>query len=120
MKILRLLLLIGTGLVLTACEKQAPEQTATASPPATPTVTTPAPATVTPASAEAPTVATNTPSTTADGPTRYIDHDEDEAEFKLKKSLAGLESMLEALSDPEQIAAMKAEMAELQSQLDAL
>ena len=122
MKLLPLFLLVSAGLVLMACEKPAPEQAATANPPSAPTTATPPPATVTPpsAAAPAPAVAPNAPIATNDGTTRYIDHSKDEIEFKLKKSLASLESMLETGSDPEQVAMMKKDMAKMQSQLDAL
>ncbi len=122
MKLLHLILLVSTGILLAACEKQAPEQAAAVSPSPTPAAATPAPVSAPPPSAAAPTpaAAPDVPATASDGPTRYIDHGKDEIEFKLKKSLAGMESLLETVSDPEQVSIMKKDMAELQSQLDAL
>ena len=68
---------------------------------------------------QAPTAMPATPSGAA-GETRYIDHVQDEVEFRLKKSLAGLESLLEDVSDSEQVAMIKKDIAAIQAKLDAL
>ena len=49
--------------------------------------------------------------------TRYIDHTKDEVEFRLKASLAGLESLLEDVSDSAQVAMIKKDIATLQAKL---
>jgi hypothetical protein len=114
MKNVQIMLLIATGLLVAACGKDEGEQTqkaaipATASPPHE-TMAAAAPPPATPATMEADT-----------GTTRYIDHAKDEIEFRLKKSLAGLESLLEDVSDPEQIETMKKDIADLKSKLAEL
>lgn len=56
----------------------------------------------------------------ADGATKMIDHSKDEVEFMLKKSLAGWESLLEDVSDSEQVAMIEKEIASLKSKLEAM
>ncbi|MGR9090205.1 MAG: hypothetical protein ACU85U_06460 [Gammaproteobacteria bacterium] len=60
------------------------------------------------------------PMMSADGATKIIDHTQDEIEFMLKKSLAGWESLLEDVSDSEQVAMVKKEIASLKSKLEAM
>ena len=60
------------------------------------------------------------PMMSADGATKIIDHTQDEIEFMLKKSLAGWESLLEDVSDSEQVAMVKMESASLKSKLEAM
>lgn len=122
MKISHIVFLVSAVLLTTACGKKDSEQAAKISSPAasTPIVPASAPIPETSTNVVAPPPAPSEPIATHDRATRYIDHGKDEIEFRLKKSLAGLESMLETVSDAEQIATMKKDMAELQSQLDAL
>ena len=56
----------------------------------------------------------------SDGGTVYVDHTKDEMEFQLKKSLAGLESLLEDVSDSEQVEMIKKDIADLQAKLSNL
>ncbi len=56
----------------------------------------------------------------ADGATKTIDHSKDEVEFMLKKSLAGWESLLEDVSDSDQVAMIEKEIANLKSKLEAM
>jgi hypothetical protein len=56
----------------------------------------------------------------ADGAAHTIDHGKDEIEFRLKRSLAGMESLLEDIKDSEQVEMIKKEMADLQAKLDSL
>ncbi len=56
----------------------------------------------------------------ADGATKTIDHSKDEIEFRLKKSLAGWESLLEDVSDSEQVAMIEKKIANLKSELEAM
>ena len=72
-----------------------------------------------PASAAAP-AAEPAPMMSADGATKMIDHSKDEIEFMLKKSLAGWESLLEDVSDSEQVAMIEKEIASLKSKLEAM
>ena len=115
MKTVQLIILITVGLVLSACGKDEPSQAANKSAPAASS----APA---PAKSAAP-MSDPAPSATiaaADGATRYIDHAKDEIEFGLKKSLAGLESLLEDVTDSDEMARIKKDIAGLQSKLDDL
>lgn len=107
MKIVQLIILGTVGLVLSACGKDEPSQAIKKSAPAT--TETAAPTSDSAASA------TMVP---GDGATRYIDHAKDEIEFGLKKSLAGLESLLEDVTDSDEIARIKKDIASLQSKLD--
>jgi zona occludens toxin (predicted ATPase) len=72
-----------------------------------------------PDSAAAP-AAEPAPMMSADGATKMIDHSKDEIEFMLKKSLAGWESLLEDVSDSEQVAMIEKEIASLKSKLEAM
>jgi len=109
MKALQIILLITASLLVAACGKDDAGQSQKAAAPAASKApmadTTPAPA----ATMEA-----------VDGATRYIDHAKDEIEFGLKKSLAGLESLLEDVSDSAQVAMIKKDIAELKSKLSNL
>ena len=66
--------------------------------------------------------ATQTPEAgaTDNNETRYINHDKDEVEFSLKRSLDGAQSRLEDATNPDQIETIKNDIAEIQAQLDAL
>jgi hypothetical protein len=54
------------------------------------------------------------------GDTRYVDHSKDEIEFKLKRSLAGAESLLEDTRDPQQAMLIRQQITELKAKLKAL
>ena len=56
----------------------------------------------------------------SDGATRYIDHSKDEMEFQLKQSIDGWKSLLEDVSDSDEVANIKAHIADLESQLGKL
>lgn len=117
MKNVPIIFLLTAGLLVTACGKDDAGQSSKAAAPA-PAASAPskaAPAATTPATEP---VAAAMPS--GDGATQYIDHAKDEIEFELKKSLAGLESLLEDVSDSEQVAAIKKDIAALESKLAEL
>ena len=109
MKDLTIILLIAASLLMTACSKDDAGQSNKAAAPA-------------PAASKAPMAdaAPAAPMAAVEGATRYIDHAKDEIEFGLKKSIAGLESLLEDVSDSEQVAMIKKDIAELQSKLSEL
>ena len=108
MKDLTIILLISASLLLAACGKDDAGQSEKAA--------------ATPAASKAPMAdaAPAAPMAAVEGATRYIDHAKDEIEFGLKKSLAGLESLLEDVSDSEQVAMIKKDIAELKSKLSNL
>ena len=116
MKILYTFAFLSAGLLLAACDSKVAEKPVSVAPPAVSSPTPTPPEIV--AQTSVPSV--SEPITTRDDTTRYVDHSVDEIEFKLRKSLAGLESMLETVSDADQLAVMKQDMADLQSRLDAL
>jgi hypothetical protein len=111
MKDLTIILLISASLLLAACGKDDAGQSEKAAAPA-----------ATPAASKAPMAdaAPAAPMAAVEGATRYIDHAKDEIEFGLKKSIAGLESLLEDVSDSEQVAMIKKDIAELKSKLSEL
>ncbi len=108
MKNVQIILLLAVSLLVTGCGKDdaGPQQGAAA--PAAPAAST---TTGDPDVAAMP---------SSDGGTRYVDHTKDEREFRLKASLAGLESLLEDVSDPEQVKAIKKDIAALEAKLGAL
>ena len=111
MKTMQIAALLAAALLILACSKEEPAKSAGIVVSA-PTVS--AAPVVESTAASAPVIITS------HGPTRYVDHASDEIEFALKKSVAGLESLLEDVSDAEQMASMKQELADLQAKLDAL
>lgn len=118
MKTMQIAALLAAALLILACSKEEPAKSAGIVVPA-PTATMAEPA-VSAAPVVESTAASAPGIITSDGPTRYVDHASDEIEFALKKSVAGLESLLEDVSDAEQMASMKQELADLQAKLDAL
>lgn len=102
----KIMFMITVGLLLAACGNDDTKQNEKAT---------------TTAAAPAPMAKTTTePAMMAHGATRYIDHTMDEIEFRLKKSLAGFESMLEDASDAEQRSTIKENIAALKSNLAEL
>ncbi len=100
MKTMQIILLMAASLLVGACGKDDGGQKQGAAP-TTPT---------------APTGSASAPAAMPSA-TRYIDHTKDEVEFRLKASLAGLESLLEDVSDSEQVAMIKKDIATLQAKL---
>lgn len=102
----KMILLISAGLLLAACGKDEGGETQKATTKA-----------ATPAAASTPASAPQAMPQGGDDATRYIDHTNDEVEFRLKRSLAGLESLLEDASDAEQVAMIKQDITALESKL---
>jgi hypothetical protein len=111
MKALQIILLITASLLVAACGKDDAGQSQKAA--------APAPAASEAVTELAPDVKDTVEGMPGDG-TRYIDHAKDEIEFGLKKSLAGLESLLEDAIDSEQVAMIKKDIAALKSKLSNL
>ena len=129
---LQFVLLIAALLSVTACSKQEPEQSAN-SPSLTDTSTSSSqPSTASSANESDAMSTTKSPldsplvvdeQTAADageGTPHYVDHNKDKVEFALKRSLAGAQSLLEDIKDPNQASKIKQKIAELQAELDAL
>ena len=114
MRTLQIILLISAGLLSTACGKQDADAAKKTAPAAA------VPATAAKSAAPMSEPTPSTPMPASDGATRYIDHTKDEIEFGYRKSLAGLESLLEDDVDSDQISMIKKNIAELQSKLDDL
>lgn len=100
-----------------ACDKNEPAAQQTKIEPPSPPV---AAAVETPAAADPVSTATNSSSSVSNAGTKYINHDKDEVEFALKRSLDGAQSRLEDATNPGQIEMIKNDIAEIQAQLDAL
>jgi hypothetical protein len=129
---LQFVLLLTAVLCVTACGKQEPEQpvnapsltdTATPSPqpsPASSANTSDAMSATKSALDSPPVVDDQTAADAGDGSPHYVDHNKDKVEFALKRSLAGAQSLLEDVKDPDQASKIKQQIAELQAELDAL
>ena len=115
MRILILAALLSLAALSAACDKNEPTASA-------PKVEPPSAAIEAPPAAAPAIPAAVTPDTTTvnAGTTQYIDHDKDEVEFSLKRSLDGAQSRLEDATNPDQIEMIKNDIAEIQAQLDAL
>lgn len=112
--------LLFAATLIAGCGKDDADGSKAAAPAAPSATETPAAA---PAAESAPAAAPAAESAammSADGATKIIDHSKDEVEFMLKKSLAGWESLLEDVSDSEQVAMIEKEIASLKSKLEAM
>ncbi|MFT4580408.1 MAG: hypothetical protein ACI915_001974 [Gammaproteobacteria bacterium] len=129
---LRFAVLAAAVVLVTACSKKEPAQPANP-PPLTDTSTLPAPTSATSSvsksdSMSAIEAAIDSPdvdgeqiaTVSSEGMPRYVDHTKDKVEFALKRSLAGAESLLEDVNDPDQASKIKQQIAELHTKLDAL
>lgn len=111
--------LLVAAMVIAGCGKDDAGSNKAAAPAAPSVKAAPAAAPAASPAATAP-AAEPAPMMSADGATKIIDHTQDEIEFMLKKSLAGWESLLEDVSDSEQVAMVKKEIASLKSKLEAM
>ncbi|MDA0824783.1 MAG: hypothetical protein O3C28_20540 [Proteobacteria bacterium] len=128
---LQFVLLLATVLSVTACGKQEPEQS-TNSPSLTDAATPPQPSTASSANESdamsatksaldsPPVVDEQTAADAGEGTPHYVDHNKDKVEFALKRSLAGAQSLLEDVKDPDQASKIEQQIAALQAELDAL
>ncbi|MFT4560797.1 MAG: hypothetical protein ACI9BW_000532 [Gammaproteobacteria bacterium] len=111
-------------LLVTACSKQEPTQSANTAPPTEESSVGSQTTNVSPVgesdAESAAAIAEQSTSTSSEGTPRYVDHTKDKVEFALKRSLAGAQSLLEDVKDPVQASLIKQQIAELHAKLEAL
>lgn len=112
MKLFALTLFVTVTVLGTACSKEEAQQAGAEAVPPAPDVAQ--------APMEKASAAPSMEAAATAGTGQAIDHVRDEAEFMLKRSLAGLESLKEDIKDSAELAKIDKDIADIKAKLDAM